>query len=184
MENKSKLIHLLDARADRLLYTYRTQEKAADRYESWERWRKRFSIFLTVVTTGTLITSVAGIMLNEIWGNFAVALIATLATGASFSGEFFDFKAKIAEHQKSAVEIRYLFERYESLISDLEASAISDEYARKIRDELELKEHDILSTAPRTTSRDYNKANAAINGNEKPQSSQEEIDNRTPGRIE
>ena len=41
MENKSKLIHLLDARADRLLYTYRTQEKAADRYEAWERWRKR-----------------------------------------------------------------------------------------------------------------------------------------------
>lgn len=28
MENKSKLIHLLDARADCLLYTYRTQEKA------------------------------------------------------------------------------------------------------------------------------------------------------------
>ncbi len=28
MEDKIKLIHLLDARADRLLYTYRTQEKA------------------------------------------------------------------------------------------------------------------------------------------------------------
>lgn len=28
MENKSKLIHLLNARADCLLYTYRTQEKA------------------------------------------------------------------------------------------------------------------------------------------------------------
>lgn len=28
MENKSKLIHLLDAHANRLLYTYRTQEKA------------------------------------------------------------------------------------------------------------------------------------------------------------
>ena len=110
MENKSKLIHLLDARADRLLYTYRTQEKAADRCESWERWRKRFSIGLTVVTTGTLITSIVGIILNKIWGNFAVAFIATLATGASFSGEFFDFKAKIAEHRKSAVEIRYLFE--------------------------------------------------------------------------
>ena len=176
MENKSKLIHLLDARADRLLYTYRTQEKAADRCESWERWRKRFSIGLTVVTTGTLITSIVGIILNKIWGNFAVAFIATLATGASFSGEFFDFKAKIAE-------LRYLFERYESLISDLDVSAISDEDARKIRDELELKEHDVLSTAPRTTSRDYKKANIAINGNEKPQSSQEEIDNRTPGRM-
>lgn len=184
MEDKIKLIHLLDARADRLLYTYRTQEKAADRYEFWERWCKRFSIGLTVITTGTLITSIVGIILNEIWGNFAVAFIATLATGASFSGEFFDFKAKIAEHKKSAVEIRYLFEKYESLISDLEVSAISDENARKIRDELELKEHDVLSAAPRTTSRDYNKANAAISGNEKPQSSQEEIDNRTPGRIE
>jgi len=183
MEDKIKLIHLLDARADRLLYTYRTQEKAADRYESWERRRKVFSIGLTVITTSTLITSIVGIISNEIWGNFAVAFIATLATGASFSGEFFDFKTKIAEHRKSAVEIRYLFERYESLISDLEASAISDEYARKIRDELELKERDALSTAPRTTSRDYNNASIAINGNEKPQSSQEEIDNRTPGRM-
>lgn len=183
MEDKIKLIHLLDARADRLLYTYRTQEKAADRYAFWERWRKRISIGLTVVTTGTLITSIVCLMLNEIWGNFVAALIATLATGASFSGEFFEFKAKIAEHQKSAVKIRYLFERYESLISDLEVSAISDEDARKIRDELELKEQDVLSTAPRTTSRDYNNASIAINGNEKPQSSQEEIDNRTPGRM-
>ena len=94
MENKSKLINLLDARADRLLYTYRTQEKAADRYESWERWRKRFSIGLTVVTTGTLITSIVGIILNEIWGNFAVAFIATLATGASFSGDFLILRQK------------------------------------------------------------------------------------------
>ena len=89
----------------------------------------------------------------------------------------------MVEHKKSAVEIRYLFERYESLISDLEASAISDEYARRIRDELELKARDALLTAPRTISRDYNKASIAINGNEKPQSSQEEIDRRTPGRI-
>lgn len=30
MENKSKLIHLLDACADRLLYTYRTAHKKKD----------------------------------------------------------------------------------------------------------------------------------------------------------
>lgn len=183
MENKRNLIHLLDARADRLLYTYRTQEKAADRYEHREKIRKRVSIGLTVITTGTLITSIAGILLNEIWGNFAVALIATLATGASFSSEFLDFKSRIVDHQKTAVEIRYLFQRYESLIFDLEVSAISDEKARKIRDELELKEQDVLSTAPRTTSKDYNKADAAIQGHEKPQSAQEEINSRTPGRV-
>lgn len=184
MENKSKLRALLDARADRLLYTYRTQEKAADRYEHWEKIRKRTSITLTVITTGTLITSIAGILLNEIWGNFVVAVIATLATGASFSGEFFDFKSRIAEHQKAAVGIRYLFQRYESLIADFDSSAISDEDARKVRDELEREEESILSTAPRTTRKDYEKASHAINSDEKPQSYQEEIDSRTPGRMQ
>ena len=183
MENKSKLIHLLDARADRLLYTYRTQEKAADRYEHWEKIRKRVSISLTVITTSTLLTSIAGILLNEIWGNFAVAVIATLATGASFSGEFFDYKSRTAEHRKAAVEIRYLFERYESLISDLDSSAISDEDARKLRDKLERDEQNVLSTAPRTTTKDYEKASQAIIKDEKPQSSQEEINSRTPGRM-
>lgn len=184
MENKSKLIYLLDARADRLLYTYRTQEKAADRYGHWEKIRKRLSISLTVITTSTLLTSIAGILLNKVWGNFAVAVIATLATGASFSGEFFDFNSRIAEHQKAAVEIRYLFEKYESLISDLNASAISNEEARKLRDKLEREEQNILLTAPRTTAKDYNKAKAAIDNNEKIQSSQKEIDSRTPGRIQ
>lgn len=183
MENKSKLIHLLDARADRLLYTYRTQEKAADRYESWERWRKRFSIGLTVVTTGTLITSIVGIILNEIWGNFAVALIATLATGASFSGEFFDFKSKINDHQKAATSIRLIFQKYESLISDLDSGKFDLAVAREIRDKLQEEEYTILKSVPRTTRNDYKKAYKAINTDEKPQSSQNEIDDRTPGRM-
>lgn len=43
-----------------MLYTYRTQEKAADRYQLWEKYRKTTSIILTALTAGAFLASLGG----------------------------------------------------------------------------------------------------------------------------
>ncbi|KAA8719357.1 SLATT domain-containing protein [Corynebacterium spheniscorum] len=176
------LIHLLDVRQDRMLYTHRTQEKAADRYDRWESARKGTTIVLTVLTSGTLITAIAGLLLNEVWGNFAVATIATLATLAAFLGDFLDFAGKSSAHQQAATKLRSIHNDYESIISDLTSGAISNDEARTIRDDLQHREAELLRDAPRTTRRDYKKASRALATDEKPMSTRQEIDQRTPGR--
>ncbi len=183
MSSRDKLIALLDARKDRMLYTYKAHEKAADRYAQREQFRKRVSILLTVLTTGTLVTSIAGLILNEVWGNFAVAVLASIATAASFSGEFFDYKSCIQVHSTAGVKVRILYQKYESVISDLECGAITESEARTLRDALQKEEEEILADLPRTTKKDYEAASTAIGSNEKPQSLQSEIDARTPGRM-
>lgn len=77
------------------------------------------------------------------------------------------------------MDLRSIHNRYESLTWDIEHDAISLEDALVKRDELERDERNLLSKSPRTTSGDYDKADEAINGKEKPQSTQKEIDART-----
>lgn len=180
---RKQLVSLLDARQDRMLYTYRTQEKAADRYAHRESVRKATTIVLTALTSGTLMTAIAGLLLNEVWGNFAVAALATLATLAAFLGDFLDFAGKAKAHQEAATKLRAIHNSYESLINDLASSAITLEEARQSRDRLQQQEEALLLGVARTTRRDYECAYKAIDGDEKPSSSQAEIDSRTPGRI-
>lgn len=172
----------LDARKDRLLYTYRTQEKAADRYARWDASRRWTSLFLTVLTTGTLVVAVVGLVMDEVWGNLAVAVIAALATMVSFLGDYFDFAGHSRAHSVAGTEIRAIYNSYESLIGDIEAQCISVERARQVRDELQNEEATVLIEAPRTTKADYNRAARGITGDEKPFSTQAEMDARTPGR--
>lgn len=181
-EETTLLLALLDARQDRMLYTYRTHEKAADRYTRYEKYRKVCTVVLTILTAGTLVTAVAGTVMTQVWGNLTVAALATLATGASFTGEFFDFRGKIADHQKIATQLRTIRDRYESLICDISSGTIGINEARNRRDTIQREEEQFLIESPRTTRKDYDKASKAITTDEKPQSSQVDIDSRTPGR--
>lgn len=159
---QSDLINLLEKRCDNILYTYRTHEKAADKYEFYEKLRKRCSVLLTIFTTGTLITSIAGLVGDQVWGNFTVAVMATIATGASFTGEFFDFESRIDDHKKAAVNLRFIFQEYESLILDVKSKNKDEVLIRQELSRLQCEEKELLVSVPRTTRRDYQKARASI----------------------
>ncbi|WP_288749396.1 SLATT domain-containing protein [uncultured Corynebacterium sp.] len=173
------LTGLLDARRDRMLYTYRTQEKAADRYQQWEKCRKTTSIILTALTAGAFLASLGGLFFDPEVNAVLVSGAAALATMLTFLGESVDWKMSVEAHRAAAVDLRAIHNRYESLTWDIENDAISLEDALVKRDELERDERNLLSKSPRTTRGDYNKADEAIKGNEKPQSTQKEIDART-----
>lgn len=172
----------LDARKDPILYTYRTHEKAADRYSRWDNCRRWTALILTVLTTGTLVVAVVGLVMDEVWGNLTVAVIAALATAVSFVGYYFDFADRSRAHSIAGSRVRSIYSRYQSLIGDLEARIISVEHARQMRDDLQEDEAALLLELPRTTKSDYDRASTGIKGDEKPFSSQAEIDARTPGR--
>lgn len=165
-----------------MLYTYRTQEKAADRYQLWEKSRKTGSILLTAMTAGTFLASLGGLFSSPEVSAVLVSGAATLATILTFLGESVDWKKSVEAHRAAAVDLRAIHNRYESLTWDIEHDAISLGDALLKRDELERDERNLLSKSPRTTRSDYSKAEKAIAGDEKPQSAQREIDERTPWR--
>lgn len=165
-----------------MLYTYRTQEKAADRYKQWEKCRKTSSILLTALTAGTFLASLGGLLSDPQLSTVLVSGAATLVTMLTVLGESVDWKRSIEDHSAAAVNLRAIHNRYESLTWDIEHNTIYLGEAIAKRDELEKDERNLLSKSPRTTRRDYCKAEKAIERDEKLQSTQMEIDNRTPWR--
>lgn len=128
-----------------MLYTYRTQEKAADRYQQWEKWRKTTSIILTALTAGAFVASLGGLFFDPEVNTVLVSGAATLATMLTFLGESVDWKRSVEAHRAAAVDLRTIHNRYESLTWDIENDAISLENALVKRDELERDERNLLS---------------------------------------
>ena len=62
--NVALQLALLKDRRDRILYTYKAHEKAADHIDHIERWRKRASIVLTAVSATTFLASLGGAIGN------------------------------------------------------------------------------------------------------------------------
>ena len=177
-----RLIQHLDVKQDRLLYTYKAQEKAADRYNRYNFWRRITSLLLTAFTTGAFLTTLTSLIGNQTLNVLLISGAAFLATVVSFLGDFFDFSEESKRHHNTAAEIRLLHNKYEWLICDLESGKIDYREARYLSEIIQEKEFQLLSMAPRTTRRDYKKASKAIDTDEKPISTQEDINKRSPGR--
>ena len=161
------LIANLTDSVDRLRYTYKTQEKAASRYSFYESFRKWGLIACTALATGAFVTSLFALAGFEYLGTLAVGLLAMLATFSSYLGDVLDFSKRQQEHHEAGARIRSLFVRSEVLLSDYLAGAVSEVEARKLRDELQAAADQLLLAIPRTTRRDYEKADKALVGDER-----------------
>lgn len=161
--------------SERMKYTYKSHEKAADRYDLYEKWRHVALIVFTVLSASTLIVSIFALVGREAWGNLAVAVVATLASLSSLLGDYLDFKGKSQQHQIAAVKTRSLFVGYEDLISDLRAGAIEPAAARRRRDRLRAEENETLIDISRTTREDYVRASKALETDERTSLAQEAL---------
>uniref|UniRef100_UPI00300D1BF9 SLATT domain-containing protein n=1 Tax=Stomatohabitans albus TaxID=3110766 RepID=UPI00300D1BF9 len=132
-ENVSQL-SLLKNRRDRILYTYKTHEKAADKIDCIERWRKRASIVLTAVSATTFLVSLAGTIVAEQATNLIISFIALLTTGVSLASDAFDLPNESKNHAAAARELRLIFQEYEALVVDLETGAVTFNEAIEKRD--------------------------------------------------
>lgn len=170
-ENDNKIarqLALLKDRRDRILYTYKTHEKAADRIDHIERWRKRASIVLTAVSATTFLASLGGAIGSEQATNLVISFIALLTTGVSLASDAFDLPNESKNHATAACELRSIFQEYEALIVDLETGAITFTGAIEKRNQLANLEKQTLSRIPvRTTRKNYEKASEALDTDEK-----------------
>ncbi|MDO4686328.1 MAG: SLATT domain-containing protein [Corynebacterium sp.] len=171
----SFLIANLTDFVDRLRYTYKTQEKAASRYSFYESVRKWILIGCTVLATGTFVTSVFAFAGSEHLGTLSVGFLAMLATLASFLGDVLNFSKKQQQHHDAGVRVRSLFVRSEALLSDYLAGAITASDARRSRDELQDSTDQLLLVIPRTSRRDYKKANKSMSTDERTSVAQEAV---------
>ena len=170
-ENEDKVsrqLALFKDRRDRILYTYKAHEKAADRIDCIERWRKRASIVLTAVSATTFFVSLGGVIGSKQATNLIISFIALLATGVSLASDAFDLPNESKHHADAARELRSIFQEYEALIVDLETRATTLGEAIEKRNQLaKLEKQTLSSISVRTTRKNYEKASEALETDEK-----------------
>lgn len=159
---------------DRLRYTYKTQEKAASRYSFYESARQLILIVCTVLATGTFVATLFALVGSEKLGSLFTGLLSTAAALAAFLGDVLDFSIKRQKHHEAGVNVRSLFVKSETLLSDYLAGAITAEETRRLRDEIQGLTDELLLEIPRTTRRDYKRADKALNTDERTSVEQEE----------
>ena len=163
------LVAGLSDAVDRMRYTYKTHEKAADRYESWETWRRWALIVCTFVAAlfdAFGFTSV---------GQVVTGALAALSALTSMLGDFLDFGDQAREHSAAGKKVRSLFIAYENLLGDYLDGAITLDASRVRRDELAAQEDQILDGLPRTTRKDYEAADKALTIDERTSSHQDQL---------
>lgn len=171
----SFLIANLSDSVDRLRYTYKAQEKAASRYSRYETIRKWCLISCTVFATGTFVTLLFSLAGSGYLGPLAVGFLAMLATFASFLGDVLDFSRKQMEHHEAGAKVRSIFVRAETLLSDYLAGVITESELRRMRDDIQESTDQLLLVIPRTTKKDYKKADKGISTDERTSTAQDAV---------
>ena len=166
--NVALQLALLKDRRDRILYTYKAHEKAADHIDHIERWRKRASIVLTAVSATTFLASLGGAIGNAQATNLIISFIALLATGVSLASDSFDLPNESKDHAAAARELRSIFQEYEAVMVDLEAGALTLTEAIERRNQLAERENQALKgITVRTTRKNYENASKALETDER-----------------
>lgn len=174
-ERDELLVATLRDAVDRMRYTYKTHEKAADRYSRNEARRKFALILLTALTTGTFGAGLAELWLGKAETQMITGAVAVLATLVAMLGDYLDFNARQLAHTTAAVKVRGLFVIYENLLADYLDGALTATEARKQRGALAKTEECMLLELPRTSKSDYESASAGLEGNEKTSEHQERV---------
>jgi hypothetical protein len=167
----------------RVAYTHKTHEKQADIcFQSFRR-QQRLLIVLTVISSGTFIASLLGLLVDKSWGALITSFIALLVSAINLGTKTFRYGEETQRHRDVAAKIWMLRESYQSLIVDLQSGSITLDEGRAQRDKLQQEAFDIYSDAPRTTAKAYMRAQAALKENEDLTFSPREIDLLLPAEL-
>ena len=157
----------------RVVYTHKTQEKEADRWDVGQRWAL---VGLTALGSAAFITALLGAFVGERWSGLVTSFVALLVSGLSLAAKELKFNQRTDAHRDCAARLWNLREPYLSLITDLMSGAMDPEQGRARRDELQERSAEVLAAAPRTTMTAYDRAREALQNNEELTFSSVEID--------
>lgn len=167
----------------RAAYTHKTHEKQADLCFQKHRRQQWFLVALTVISSGTFLASLVGLVLNESWSALVTSFIALLITALNLGNKTFNYGEETQKHRDAAAKVWNLRESYQSLVVDLQSTAITIDVARTERDRLQQLAFDIYGDAPRTTGKAYQRAQIALKDNEDLTFSTREVDLLLPPAL-
>jgi hypothetical protein len=143
----------------RVVYSHKTHEKQGDICANTLTRYKIAQIALAAITTsGTL----AILFTDQFWLKAVTAVVSLITLFVSGYMKGFDPGAAAQKHRDTAADLWAIRESYLSLLTDLSMSAISDEAARRRRDDLQNALAAIYKSAPGTTSKAYGKAQEGL----------------------
>lgn len=168
------LANIDDAMA-RMQYTYKSHEKAADKYHCWEGWRRGLSILMTTLAAGSFLTALTAFFSAGRHGGLIAGAVATISALVATMGDILRFPERCNAHSKAGVITRDFFLSYESLRADYLSGALTAGEVRDRRNQLQVEEKRMLLEVPRTTRFDYWRADRALSKDEKTSEAQDRV---------
>lgn len=167
----------------KVAYTHKTHEKQADEFQRKYKIQQGWLIAFTALGTASFLASILDIFFSVEIKTIIISITALLTTWLSLWANTFNYAEIADSHRNTAAELWNTRESYSCLIADVMAGKVTDEEAQKRRDELQKECHAIYSKAPRTTAKNYKKAQNALQNKEELTFSPEEIDHLLPQQL-
>ena len=162
----------------RLVYTYTTHLKQAERLTNRNRYVKYWQIGLSAVTTGGILTAIIS---NQVLLTWLSGIVSTILLGLNLYIKDFNLADDIRQHRSTADGLWIIREKYVSLLTDLET--LSEEKIISIRDKLQEQTAEIYKSAPVTDAKSYNAAQKALKKDEEQFFTASEIDKMLPEHL-
>lgn len=163
----------------RAAYTHKTHEKMADNYIRRYRLVNGMEIFLSAITTGSLLFAVFG---GSKVGTIIGALFSTMLLGLTLYFKEASLGEQAQKHTVVASKLWAIREALLSLLVDMHDERSTDEI-RKNRDDLNDALAEIYKAAPRTDGTAYAAAQRALKQDEELFFTDEELDHMLPRRL-
>ncbi|GHF59549.1 hypothetical protein HNQ07_003852 [Deinococcus metalli] len=143
----------------RTAYSHKTHEKQADLELSLYNRLTNSQIWLSALTTGSLILAVFG---DGKTGTIVGALLATLQFGLNLYLKEINLQEKAASHSSAAQELWRVREKLMTLITDMQDKRIETEQVLELRTSYMETLEKVYTSALRTTPRAYSMAQRAL----------------------
>lgn len=164
----------------RVVWTHKTQEKCADIVLKIHKRVKLFEIILSATTTTSLLVSVFG---ESKIGTMVATVLSTALFALTTYTKDYDLGEIAQKHTNCANKLWNVRESYLSVLTDIKANNIDMEKIQQKRDELQGELSNIYTGSPRTNSKAYIQASAALQKNEEFTFSDDEIDMFLPKNL-
>jgi hypothetical protein len=180
-EDNYRLLDTIRGAFGRVVYTYKTHQKMADRLAFRDQLVKVIELILISSTAGTTISVIFG---SGRTFQVVSAVLASLSLLVTIYQYRFNLEQIVQQHRTCANKLWLIREKYTNLLCDLYENAIDLNLAREKRDALMQEVSAVYDVAPGTDSKSYEQARIALKVSEELTFSDEEIDQLLPESLQ
>lgn len=144
----------------RVVWTHKTHEKCSDIYTEQLKSLKTIEIFLSAITTTSLLVTIFG---DSKIAAIVAAICSTIILAINIYTRDYDLGKLSKSHADVAWKLWSIRETYTSLLTDIKIGSLTVDEIKVKRDELQKSLDEVYQNAPRTNSKAYEAASKALN---------------------